>query len=56
MASELQSKLDELGAYYREHGGEGSQPLCDQVSGLLEKNFQEQSAKLTKVENKGRSE
>ncbi|GEM_PF-3625246 len=51
MESELQKKLDELEQYYRERGGEGSQPLCSQVSALLEQKFQAQRVELTKRNN-----
>jgi len=46
MASELQETLNQLGAHYREHGGEGSQPFCNQASEMLEKNFQEQRVRV----------
>ena len=47
MKGKLQETLDQLGAHYRKHGGEGSQPLCNQASELLEKNFQEQRTLIT---------
>jgi len=45
MANKLQETLDQLEAHYREHGGEGSQHLCDQASDLLEQRFNEERAK-----------
>ena len=47
MKGKLQETPDQLGAHYCKHGGEGSQPLCNQASELLEKNFQEQRALIT---------